>query len=221
MAKEPAKSRSRGHLSTLDTIVSLGESLGRWWPWIVSFFGGGAMTWLASLSPGLEPWQWGAIGCGSFLIIYLVLVVGVAGWSWAYERRAVGRFTDRQSETTSINPLDRQFVRQIISLRDFWHPFPRLYRHVHFTECDISGPGAIALVGFPQIVGTESLMRNCEIVVVRAGAMAFNAIQFDSPVFKDCTFYNIAFYLTATDARRFAAAGKMNIISDGTFGEIK
>ena len=205
-----------GKIATLDVFVTLGEWVTKIWPVIFAFFGGGGMTYLASLNPLLSPLEWGLIGAATFMALYLGLMGGVALWSWAAAKRGIARLAVGMADTATVNPLDMFFEKKRIDLRDFDHPVFQIHKNTTFTDCEIFG-GGMAFYGAPHL--THINVTQCNIVVVKEGTEATVPI-FDSPRFIRCRLYRVTFYLTARDARGVVEQVPwFPVISDGTCGE--
>jgi hypothetical protein len=201
MAKKISAGRK---LSTVDAIISLAQTAAKVWPAVLAFFGGSGMSYLASLNPALTPLAWGFIGMATFLVLYVVLVGGVAAWSWALGRRAVARLSDHQLQTSTVNPLDPLLERKRVALRDFYHPFFAAHQGSHFRDCEIYGPGAVVLSGTQMF--EECTFRSCDFIAVRPGAPINSAVAFDSPRFFRTTLFRVTFYLSPEDAQRMREA---------------
>ncbi len=100
---------------------------GKWIDLTLVFVAGGGMTYLAAISAWLKPWGpivWGAIGISFAIIIGAAISVLKFLNSKTQESKAKTVLDDALSQRRSlINPLDRQFNRQVIYPNDLFIPY--------------------------------------------------------------------------------------------------
>jgi hypothetical protein len=176
----------------IETGVSVPQAIldyfaGKWIELTV-VFGGGGMSYLASITNWLRPWgpvAWGGIfiltslliGLGISLIIYLKRAGD------ARKARAILDAT-LSMDRDKINPLTRQFDGLIIDPSDLFLPYDPILTAKQFRECHFIGPGVIVFVDRCEII--QPIMTACTFVVFNEekpffiqGALGFTSSRFE------------------------------------------
>jgi hypothetical protein len=171
---------------------------GKWIEFAAVFVGGGGMGYLASITSWLKPWgpvAWGAAGIIAACAIglaYAVISLIVAKKSAQYARANLDNKLSNNSST--VNPLDRQFDRLIINIRDLFIPYQPLLIGKTFVECDLIGPGVLM---FDRCDLISPIMSACSHVVYNPEKKhpVMGAVGFSSSRFERCRFISITFLI--------------------------
>jgi hypothetical protein len=188
------------------------------WAAISGYIGSGALMSVLAWLQHLPPLAWGGAFFAGLILVAVVRFVNSA----ARLRRAMALYTEKQADTSSVNPLAHDFQNQQINLRDFYHPYGVPRSNLSFRNCDLFGPCELALGGsFSLREGCT--FSECSIVVIKA--IPAGAVQIRDVVFDRTRFFRITLLLTVQDARGVKALFKvgepgMPVVSDGTYGEI-
>jgi hypothetical protein len=190
-------------------------SVGQWaydriignWAAIVTIASGGGMTYLASITKWLNhygPVAWGAVGIGSALVVALITYI----MSIAKKYRANAYYLQESAKPTEhVNPLESSFERKRFRVHEFFSSFLLINKGKSFTECDIVGPGSIALI--QNCTVTDAHLLQCDIVVVKAGLNTIlGAAGFDTAIFNRCRFFNVTMIVTEETALQMKATLK-------------
>lgn len=201
------------------------------WVMLASLFGGGAMTYFATISEWLEPWGpigWASVGLATFVLLVFALTLVNMARAWTNGRRVMAEFTARHLTTTATNPLQDTFEKERIKAWDFYHPFFEHNNQKTFRACEIVGPCNVLLNGVTNM--PKSKFRECEFVIVDPSKGMKGVVSFNDCSFFDCTFYRITFFASAEYARdvkrqilesgTYSGPEPLNVISDGHFGKI-
>lgn len=166
---------------------------------------------LAALSPFLKtygPIAW--LGAG------LAAAVGFTAVFALYTRLRVYLIRARhlelfQIQAVTVNPLRSSFEKERVRLADFFYPGVDVYANKTFRECEIVGPGAMALIGHGFLSGCGFI--GCDIVAVRK-APVHTAAGFTNCQFDRCRFINVTMFIDANTAAELIkdSGGKATVI---------
>lgn len=195
--------------------IEPGITVGQWlydrvannWQWILPLLGGSGMSYLASVSSWLNSYgsvAWGAVGIVSFLIIALVIwILASARERWAQAEY----YQEIAKPSEDVNPLDSNFEHKRFSVQTFFSHFYILNKGKFFKECDIVGPGAIALIADCKLYEPE--LFHCDFVVRKPSQnKSFTAAGFERTTFERCRFFNVTLLIDQD------LASKLNVIGD-------
>jgi len=189
------------------------------WPLIAAWLvvGGGA-TYVASASSEL-----GKLGIVTWTIFGLssatIFLIGLLIYGNYLAKKATANYMNTAARHHSTNVLAPTHTREQIQLVDFYHPFFRPTDHVRFEDCDILGPGNMALEGgtFSNVGFTD-----CEIVIVRPDRGISGAMLFRNPTFLRSRLYRVTFVMNHETYKKLPKEFKagVQVVSDGTVGDL-
>ncbi|WP_170005135.1 hypothetical protein [Pseudopontixanthobacter vadosimaris] len=78
--------------------------------------------------------------------------------------------------TDAINPLEKDFHRQRISIKDIAHPLTRTVAGKEFTDCELVGPANIFFLRNCHLNGVG--FGNCEFILTKTELVLNNVIPF-------------------------------------------
>lgn len=118
----------------------------------------GAIAWWVA---GLAGFMISSFALGGFAWLRLLWIKGSAIRKW-------------KRDVDSINPLDSEFTKQRILVRDIANPITRFIEEKKFTDCELIGPANIFFVSDVEMYGTGFV--NCDLVPVRNNVAMANVI---------------------------------------------
>jgi hypothetical protein len=195
------------------------DKIGSNWGAIVQTMGGGVLMGALAWVQGLPPLAWG----GAFLVGLIVMAIFRLINAASYMRRALAKYAEKHADTSSVNPLRKDFQDNQINLRDFYHPYQQSGTNLSFRNCELFGPNELFLHGEISF-RTVCHFQECTTVIIKDQQPLFGAVKMKDVSFSDCRFFRVTILVTAKDARGlksiipFGNKG-LPIISDGTYGE--
>lgn len=153
------------------------------------------------------------IGTGLLFVVIVSLTYALSRWLLAKARlaKAETRYRDAlASVPRSVNPLLSSFEKERFKVSDFYSPFAIVNEGKSFTDCEIIGPGCIAILSHcnlwsPHLIG-------CDVVAVTK-AHVKTAAGFTKSTFKDCRFINVTLMVPMDLSKEIAKT------KDGSTGE--
>jgi hypothetical protein len=195
--------------------IEPGVSLGQWtldritnnWAALVGLVGGAAMTYLAAISAWLRPYapvSWGLVGLISAFLIVVVL------WLIAKIRTQFIMGTISKSFVNAekhVNPKQETFQGQRINLNDLILPFHRIINGKTFIDCEIVGPGNLALSPrLPRGSMTACRFIGSNGVIVKYGSQVPFTILLENCAFLRCDMLGLLMFMTEDQRDFFASA---------------
>jgi hypothetical protein len=190
------------------------------WTTISSYIGGGALMGTLAWFQDLPPLMWGLAFFAGLILIAIIRLIN----SLAYSRKAFAKYAEKQADSSSVNPLQKDFEDQQINLRDFYHPYNQSRNNLAFRNCELFGPSELFLTG--QIsFRTTCFFVECNAVIIKDKQPLAGAVRMKDVTFTDCHFFRVTILVTAQDARWLKAVipfggEALPIITDGKYGEI-
>ena len=210
----------------LDSPITVGQwvadRITNNWHWIVGFFAGGGMSYLASVTAWLRPW--GPIGYGA--IGYLTFVMTALGSAYIYylislarEKSTVAAYVARSMQTIATNVLAPTHNHERIRLADFFHPFYKPTKNVRFEDCELHGPANIFLAGGTMV---DSTFADCEIIITRSDRPMRGILVFENCMILRCEVYRATLLMDITHYNGIPAPMRaaLPVVSDGRIGDI-
>lgn len=163
---------------------------------ILSSFG--VSAWAASASAWLNAYGPIAWVCAGFLGT-IVLLLSLLLYSAFRERLARAKLAEKRSETsTSINPLDDHFYKQVIHVSDIFSNYHQVLENKHFRECRFVGPMVISFGSNVNMTGSS--MAECNFIAIDKGYIR-GVVAFSNSTLLDCEFDSITFVVHTDLAR--------------------
>ena len=221
-----------GKRSLWERIAHLepGITVGQWiydritnnWPWIVAIFGGGGMTYLASISEWLSQWGpvgYGAAGIVAAIALYTASSLGYLAFGYGRERYAFAEYLGAAISTSHVNVLSPTHAYARIKLSDFYHPFMRPTQSVRFEACELMGPAMVFLEGGTSV---NCSFIDCEIVIAREDRGIKGGIWFKNCLFERSKFYRVTFMMNFDHYQNIPQEMRSTVpvISDGRIGDV-
>ena len=86
---------------------------------------------------------WWSAGLVAFMLFSTGMRMAMSAWR---QLQIAGAIEKWKRDVVTINPLDRQFTRVRIAIRDLRHPANMFVDNKVFVDCELVGPGNIALL---------------------------------------------------------------------------
>jgi hypothetical protein len=166
------------------------------WKEIAALAGGGSLAWLGYAQHAIATWtpfHWVALFIATSLLIWLLLSLGSILRAIAYSKISSTRFMEIVAAANQLNPLRTEFRDEKINIGAFYHPFTVPNRKKSFRNCEIFGPGVVAMHGSPEIISCK--FSDCDFVCVKPNTRSAAVIVFESPEFRACAFYRTTFFM--------------------------
>lgn len=195
-----------------DLASFLGQQVASNWAALSTYFSGGAAMSALAYFQDVPPLAWGAAFFAGLLGVAVIRFINSAG----AERRARAEYEMQVARPpVTVNPLRKSFEGEKISLADFWHPngHSRSYNNVSIHNCQIHGPGSMALDG--HSVMADCIFSGCDLVCILPGSVISTAVLFNDATIKDCQLVSVTLYLGEGEAQ--ALMQKMNPTGKGDF----
>jgi hypothetical protein len=194
--------------TTIESLWSLGNLIRENWFTLTALLTGGAgMTYLTVATEWLNeigPIAWGvAFFIGAYAALGIVIL----------RQNIVSRqFLNRQAEIAytkhGVNPRERRFEKQCVSLQDFFSVYYHPHLRKEFVDCDIVGPALVLFVGC-NLVGLH--FKSCQIVIARDNVPITGASKFETCSFVGGTMSNVTMIMTAEHYRLLPEEIRANV----------
>jgi hypothetical protein len=102
--------------------------------------------------------------------------------------------------------LKERYEKERIRVSDFFSAFLMVNENITFEKCEIQGPGSIYLLENSDL--DNCTFKLCDWIVVKSNASVNTAAHFRNTVFLECSFFNVAIYMSQETADRLCEKQK-------------
>lgn len=152
---------------------------------------------------GYGPIAW--IAAGLLFVVIVSVTYALVRWLIAKAKLAKTESQYREALARvprSVNPLLSSFEKERLRVSDFYAPFSLLNEGKTFRDCEIIGPGCVAMLG--QCSLFEPHLIACDVVAVKS-AHVKTAVGFSKSAFHNCKFINVTLMVPFDAARDLIA----------------
>ena len=201
-------------------VVGVLEKIVSNWTTLATYVGGGALMSALAWFQQLPPLYWGSCFFAGLILVSFFRLLNAA----TDQRKSMAKYAERHAQSSSINPLAKDFEDQQLNAHDFYHPYFQPRRNLVFRNCELFGPANLFINGDISF-RTGCFFHECTAVIVKNNQSLTSAVFLRDVTFTDCNFYRLSILMTAHDAKAlkhiipFGKPG-LPVITDGTYGEI-
>lgn len=179
-------------LKNFEWMQSLGTALGLG----AVITAAGATSW-ATYTTGLfieyHPLSWIIAGLVSGTLVSVWFLALGLFHIWKAKRILAESYAE---EVKSVNPLQDNFEKMKIDMRDFFSPYGELVEGKTFKNCTFHGPVCIGLIGETHF--HQPFLGHCTFVEIDTSIAAAGLVPVVGCQFVDCKFYNVVFFAEAS-----------------------
>lgn len=181
-----------------------------WQPLLVSLFGSGGMTYLASISNWLRPYgpvAWGMVALLTLIGFALIFMA----YAWGRHRLTMANLLTIKASTSKGNILAPAHEYEYLDLGEFYLPGVMSVSNKRFEHCHLLGPLSVVLAEHCTIAHCGFV--DCDVVVVDEGAGLSNVLVFKDVNILHSRIQNVTFVMGAAQWKLTSGLHSLPVIA--------